>query len=152
MDVFATPKIMQRPTFKQPRVREPKAELAKAIPLPADEHLPLEIQGQAVGSKEEGRASMALDMMGLRYIYQYVVNYGRQRRGGQILDFLIISFKPRIILDVRGAYWHTGIHEDSLWVEQVSQQRHWPLRILWDYEATSVDAALSKLRAILPHA
>lgn len=150
-DIFKTPRIMLPPTFKIAGSRARKGELAKSIPVPDEENLPTEIQGKAVGSLDEARVAVALDMMQLRYFYQYVINYGRQRRGGQILDFLIVQFRPYTILDVLGKYWHTGKHEDLFWVELVAKQRHWDLRRIWDYETTSVSAALSRLRALLPH-
>ncbi len=107
---------------------------------------PLLIQGIPVGSQEEYNAGRALDILGYRYHYQYAVDYGRQRRGGQVLDFLVYTPIRWTVLDVRGTYWHTGRREDSLDIERVVRRHHWRLVVAWDRDVPSLSQAITFLR------
>jgi hypothetical protein len=138
--------------FKTKRAAIPKAVFHKAKDLTVDpEAGPLTILGQPVGSKEEWRTAQALNIMQLTYGYQLPVYGGRSRRGGQVIDFLVYTPGKYTIVDVRGSYWHTGKHEDSLDMERVARRKGYRLVILWDYDCKTVDAALTFLRQNLPH-
>lgn len=104
------------------------------------------IQGQPVGSKEEYYTGKALDILGYKYDYQHAVNYGRSRRGGQVLDFLVYTPITWTDLEVNGTYWHTGHRNDMLDMQRVTRQHGWRLVIAWDYNVPSIAAAVSFLR------
>ena len=147
-------KVFGKPFTKKGRKPAKAKQLSsRAQPINSDaEVLVTTIQGIAVGSKEEARTGMALDKLGFKYYYQYSVDFGRQRIGGQVLDFLVKTPGKYTIVDVRGAYWHTGSKDDSLSIEEAAKKHNYNLLPFWDYQCTSVDAAVSFLRAHLPQA
>ena len=129
----------------------PDVPFVKAIKPEPEEEGAMIIRGQPAGSKEEWRTSQALDILQMDYYYQYSVGGGRQRRGGQVIDFLVLTPVRWTIVDVRGTYWHTGRHEDSLDILRVARKQRWNLVILWDTDCKSVSDAVSFLRQKIPH-
>lgn len=152
--MFAAPlsKKPDRASFKFALRREKPPEVAyeKAAKLPAEEQVMI-VQGVAVASKEEWRTAQALDILQVRYEYQYPISGGRSRRGGQMLDFMLYTPVRWTVLDVRGTYWHTGKYEDDLDLWRVIYGRNWNLVILWDTDCRSVSEVLTFLRQKLPH-
>ncbi len=147
------PSVFDKPFNKKPRRRAiPKAKPGRAQPIPKEDPAAQIVQGQQVGSKEEYFVAKALDILGFKYEYQYSVDYGRQRKGGQVLDFLVRTPGQDTVVDVRGAYWHTGKYEDALSIEQAVRRHNFKLVVIWDYQATSIDAAVTYLRDRLPQA
>jgi hypothetical protein len=135
---------------KEPRGHKITQLSARAQPVNGGgEVLVATVQGIPVGSKEEARNAMALDYLKVRYRYQASVDYGRKRAGGQVLDFLCYTPIRYTILDVRGVYWHTGIHEDSLSIDEAAKKHNYNLLVIWDYQCPSVEAAISFLRSHL---
>ena len=65
------------------------------------------VQGQKARSLLEWWAAKALWKMKREFIYQYAVNGGTMRRGGMVIDFLIID-GPVIVLEMQGERWHQG--------------------------------------------
>lgn len=130
-----------RPDFLLPRAARLKQDPAVMI-----------IQGVVADSKEEWYVAQALDKLGLEYEYQKSVRGGRLVRGGQVLDFLVYTPGRNTVVDVRGKYWHTGKHEDELSLKIALKGKDWNVVVIWDYEATSVEAALSILRERMPQA
>jgi hypothetical protein len=63
------------------------------------------IQGSKA-SDIEWNTAVALDKLGLPYLYQYELGGGRVFRGGMVLDFLVITTPLSTPLDIRGDYWH----------------------------------------------
>ncbi len=54
----------------------------------------------------EWRVAVALEKLHLFFIFQYALEGGRTRRGGIVLDFLVLTDPLRTPLDVRGEYYH----------------------------------------------
>lgn len=54
----------------------------------------------------EWRVSVVLERLGLFFIYQYALEGGRTKRGGIVLDFLVLTDPLSTPLDIRGDYWH----------------------------------------------
>jgi hypothetical protein len=54
----------------------------------------------------EWRVAVALERLGLFFIYQYALLGGRTARGGIVLDFLVLTDPLSTPLDIRGEYWH----------------------------------------------
>lgn len=71
-----------------------------------EENLPTTVQGRPVGSKEEARVSVALGFLQIPFIYQYEVFGGRDRRGGLILDWLVLTVPMPTPLLLQSTYWH----------------------------------------------
>lgn len=64
------------------------------------------IQGLTPASVEEWRVAQSLNKYGWEYDYQYSVNGGRSRRGGQVIDFLVRTNPRNTALYVQGEYYH----------------------------------------------
>lgn len=64
------------------------------------------IQGIVPDSVYEWRVSKSLDKFGWDYQYQAPVAGGRNRRGGQVIDFLIGTVPTQTALYVQGPYYH----------------------------------------------
>lgn len=137
-NVFLTGRKSKK--IKIPFARPPK------ISMPEPAHI---IKGMQAGSKEEWYTSVALDRLGFEYEYQYQVFGGRSVRGGQVLDFLVFTPGIWTIVDVLGAYWHTGKYEDRLSIQKVVVEKKWKLIEAWDYDIPSIEKAVSFLRARL---
>ncbi len=141
----ALPRKRKARRFPARRSIRPEPLAVHATPLPADPQV-LTVHGVQAGSKEEYYVGRALDILGWTYDYQYTVDFGRSRRGGQVLDFLVHTPVRWTVVDVRGVYWHTGHREDSLYIERTVRRHHWRLLVAWDYNVPSLEAAISFLR------
>jgi len=123
---------------------------AKPEIVSTPEQLPTIIQGQVAGSKEEARVAVALDYLKFEYKYQYQLFGGRNVRGGQVLDFLVLVAPKPVPLFVNGRYWHgTNQHgkEDELKLAAVEAIQGFDVPLVWwDDELTSVDDAISMAR------
>lgn len=142
-------KIADNPYLKRKPLPKQKIFSTRAGVIKQDPPVML-IQGMTAGSKEEWYVAQALNKMHLSYTYQKSIRGGRKRAGGQILDYLVATPGKQTVVDVRGTYWHTGRHEDSLSLMVALQKYDYNLVVIWDTEATSVSAALSFLRDRLP--
>ena len=99
--------------FKQKRYRKPDLQdmswegFKIEKPTPIEDNLPGMIQGKTVDSLEEARVAVALDQLGLSFLYQYAL-FGGDIRGGYFIDF-VVEYVPRMIpIEVMGSRWHTG--------------------------------------------
>jgi hypothetical protein len=54
----------------------------------------------------EWHVALALDKLGIPYIFQYELGGGRTFRGGMVLDFLALTAPLSTPIDLRGEYWH----------------------------------------------
>lgn len=137
------PKTMPKPTTRKAAIPRPaKPRVRKIEPEPEV----MLIQGRRPDSKEEYYVAMALERLGWRrYYYQFIVGL-LGTKGYQKLDFVVPTPGRWTVIDVRGAYWHTGRREDELSLERAVKSRNWRLVVIWDYDATSIDAAASFLR------
>ena len=50
--------------------------------------------------------ALALEKLHLPFIFQFEVAGGRTKRGGIVLDFLVLTDPLSTPLDLRGDYWH----------------------------------------------
>lgn len=100
---------------------------------------PFFVRGQRAGSKDEYWVSLALDLIeqqtGWGWSYQVPVNGGREIRGGNVIDFLVYTPGRYTMLDPKGRYWHTGIHEDQFEMRRVARKKNWTL-IEWFTDET----------------
>jgi len=77
---------------------------------PSVEEVITQIQGQDPGSPQEWRYAMGLDIVGIKYYYQYEVLQPAGIRGGQRLDFLLKT-APLPTPVYMQSYWHEGSRE-----------------------------------------
>ena len=72
------------------------------------------VQGKMPDSVEEWRTALALDRLKIPYIFQYSVRGGKARRGGIVIDFLVLSPPLPIPVFVQGKYWHEKVRNKML--------------------------------------
>lgn len=140
--------------FKRKRAAHPRAKFQKAQALGDGEVLPEYIQGIRVGSKEEARLSVALDIAGIRYQFHRQVMGGHARRGGLEFDFFLYTRPRQTPVLVQGSYWHTGKHDDSYDTARINQWYRGKYALcveIWDYELQSIDMALTYVRQHFPN-
>jgi hypothetical protein len=149
---MAKPKIFQ---FKSRGIKKVKLEqrLKDFIEAPAEPPMGL-IHGQEPDSQEEWRVALALNRLGLNYYYQFSVGGGRFTKGGQVVDFWVMTVPLPTPLFVQGEYCHSGTKaaETKLKLAQIQRifngQCNTPVEI-WDYEIPTVDAAYQVVKARL---
>lgn len=117
----------QKRATQERTIRAPKLE-------GEDEHGPWFIRGVKAGSRDEYWVSLFLTWLerekGWTWEYQYPVHYGRRRRGGNVVDFVIRTPGRWTMLEPMGRYWHTGRHEDRQQMEGIAIEKRWIL-IAW---------------------
>lgn len=100
---------------------------------------PFFIRGIKAGSKDEYWVYLALlkieEKTGWTWEYQKGVFGGRERQGGNVIDFLIHTPGMWTILDPMGRPWHTGSREDRYQMERVARRKNWNL-IAWFTDQT----------------
>ena len=95
----------------------------------AGEH---EVQGQKA-TDIEWRVSVALDRLKLPYLFQFDIEGGQRRRGGVVLDYLILIAPLSIPAEVMGGWWHSSAFnaEDKLKEALVRQQGNYGEMVYW---------------------
>ncbi len=107
------------------------------------------VQGKTVGSLDEYRVAQALTLLGMKFRYQVNVDYGRQRRGGSVMDFVVDTPGQKTDLEVNGRYWHSGTKTDMLSMQQASRENNYTLLVIWTEQTTTVADAETFLKAHL---
>lgn len=119
--------VARSPAGEQRSIRAEKLKNPEDIP-------PFYIRGQLADSKDEYWVSLWLEKFekrtGIGWDYQYEVNGGRTRKGGNVVDFLVFTPGRWTLLDPMGKPWHTGHREDRYQMQNVARQRNWNL-IAW---------------------
>jgi hypothetical protein len=148
--IFDKPLSFKKVVFKKGRrVAVPKPLPVIIKNLPSVENLPTTVQGIAVGSKEEARVAVALNSLQVKYRFHVQLQGGHRLRRGLELDFLVSTKPLPTPILVQGSYWHTGIHADHFDTERINADyagRYAQVVEMWDYDLTSVTAALSLIR------
>lgn len=145
---------MSKKKFKLSENRRPRKVKQASARVPVLENMedkpPFFIRGMKAGSKDEYWVSLALDKIqeetGWGWDYQVPVNGGRRVRGGNVVDFLIHTPGRKTMLDPKGRYWHTGIHEDQFEMQRVARKKNWVLIEWFTDELPSREAVYSFLR------
>lgn len=106
---------------------------------------PFFVRGQLADSKEEFWVSLALEKIeaetGWSWDYQVPVYGGRNISHGNVIDFLVHTPGRWTMLDPKGKYWHTGIHEDQGQMRNVARRKRWRL-IEWFTDETPTREAV----------
>lgn len=107
------------------------------------------IQGVTPGSVEEWRVAVALSKRNIEYRYQVPIRGGRSVRGGQVIDFILLTpfSQP---LQVFGEYFHPGEldPEERFNLAIIHQIFGRPAIILWGSQLASqaqADAAIADI-------
>ena len=82
------------------------------------------IAGNEEATDIEWRVAVVLERLGLFFIFQYALEGGRTKRGGIVLDFLVLTDPLRTPLDIRGDYYHqpNQRNEDDLFLALAMMQ------------------------------
>jgi len=138
----AKPKKLSTPGFpKQQRKVEPEPEEAP-IGL---------VQGKIPQSKEEWRVANALWKLGIPFQFQVDFAGGSQVRGGQVIDFLVMTVPLPTPLYVQGTYFHPLERRG----EDEYKQRKLRLytrgtyampKEVFDYEIPTMEAAYQRMK------
>ena len=144
-------------TFPKPRRRkQAKPDPDRLTLASAEEKLPTVIQGKPVGSKEEARVAVALEILGWQYIYQRSYFGGAQVPGGIVVDFIVLTPITSTPLWVNSRYWHVIRNRRDKDIFQRSRLDR--LNGLaesvevWDYELQTIEQTLRTLLAVLGRA
>jgi len=144
-------------TFPKPRRRKrAKPDPDRLTLASAEEQLPTVIQGKPVGSKEEARVAVALEILGWQYIYQRSYFGGAHVPGGIVVDFIVLTPITSTPLWVNSRYWHVIRNRRDKDIFQRSRLDR--LNGLadsvevWDYELQTIDQAIRTLLAVLGRA
>jgi len=100
-------KFHARSKMKHGSYNEPSGHFYK-IPKEEEPPKPSTLQGKPIGSSHEWRFALALMYYDLDFIYQLDVAGGRARRGGQVLDFMVLTRPLMTPVHIVGKYWHSN--------------------------------------------
>ena len=118
-----------------------------------EERLPTVIQGKPVGSKEEARVAVALQIIGWNFIYQRSYFGGATTPGGIVVDFLVITPGKATPLLVQSRFWHLIRDRRAKDFFQISRLSRIPNLAqpieIWDYELQNMAMAIRNLIHVL---
>lgn len=109
------------------------------------------VQGIMPDSVQEWRVAVALNRLKLDYSFQYAIDGGRTRRGGQVIDFLVYTVPFPTPVFVQGVYWHDRKTENEDHLKQLRAQRLFngqiaPNVLLKDTELTTMSEAYAVVK------
>lgn len=136
---------------KAAKIETPSISVRDRIEVVSSVNLPTLIQGQEPGSSIELYVAWALNQLQVDYYYQYVVEHGRARRGGQVIDFMVLTRPLWTPVYVQGSYWHRGARENADKLKQqelmvIMRGRIKPVVELWEEDLPTPEAALEAVR------
>lgn len=141
--------MKREPVWHRPQRAAAQLEVQRPV-TPAetgDEDEPGLILGRPAGSKLEWYVALGLETLEYEFEYQVPIRGGRDRMGGQILDFLVHTPGKFTPVDTKGAYWHTGVHDDRYELERALRGMNYrDIVEIWDDECPDKDAAIQLLR------
>lgn len=111
------------------------------------------IQGKSPGSKEEWRVSVALDEMGAKYDYQYIVGANRPAgaRGIFKLDFLIYGNPKKFGLEIQSERWHSAQFNpnEDFRIVYIESKMKIEIYYLWEYDLKDQRTATESVRDLV---
>lgn len=108
----------------------------------------LTVQGSHA-SQNEYNVAVALERLGLEFIFQYDILGGRRLRGGAVIDFLVLTIPLPTPVFVNGDYWHSDATQEfyqKSMVDQALRGQANPVVVMWGHETDTVEAATSVIR------
>jgi hypothetical protein len=131
--------------MKHGSYHEPSGHFYK-IPEKPEPPPPATLQGKPIGSVHEWRFALALMYYKLEFMYQLDINGGRTRRGGQVLDFMVLTRPLYTPVHIVGLYWHDQSNklDDELRRYSLMDQYRGQIRepvYVYDTDIPNLDAA-----------
>lgn len=99
-------KKWKNPYRTKKKAAPPRAKAPKPSKVEIAEKGIGEINGRMAQSSNEWNVARALWALGWDFDYQYSINWGRRRRGGQVLDFVVHTPIEYTVIRVQVEYWH----------------------------------------------
>ena len=93
--------------------------------------------------------AVALEKLHLPFIFQFELMGGRTKRGGIVLDFLVLTDPLSTPLDLRGDYWHQPkqrVDDDLGLAIMMSRGSYAEPVILYGSELQSIEQAYSTVK------
>lgn len=139
---------------RKPRPKSPKVGIEFNTDAELERNLPTVIQGKQVDSKEEARAAVALDMLGIGYEYQKSILGGKRVRGGTVVDFWLYTSPNPTPMYLTNKYWHNirKQFEDMLLVYKMRDMYKGQINdvlLVDDKDMSSVKKAYYRLKELL---
>ena len=106
------------------------------------------IQG-AKATDIEYYGALALERLGIPYIFQFEMMGGRTRRGGIVLDFLALTVPLSTPIDLRGDYWHQPqqrLDDDLALAIMMSRGSYAEPVVIYGAEMQSIEQAYSTFK------
>lgn len=100
------------------------------------------VQGIMPGSKNEFYVALALEKLGIEFMFQFALYGGRSVRGGQVVDFVV--FNPKAIpVFIQGEYWHNKASENEDIMKQAAAEEYFKTKpvLLMGEETDTKDKA-----------
>jgi hypothetical protein len=100
-------------------------------------------------SSYEVNWAMALDTLKIGYVFQYSISGGFRLRGGQVLDFLVLTKPMYTPLEVNGDYFHRDAKEEfenEVEINRIFKGTCFPLITAWREDSETYEAALKRAR------
>lgn len=140
-------------TFRFPTKRKQRQELPFSGLFDlrkSEKEIPGNINGIPARSLEEWRVAKALWKYKVDFRYQHSLFGGIHRRGGVVLDFLIIDAMP-YALEVQGERWHkgqfgSGDHRREAIIEAYLGTK---VRYVWGNDLQTQEAADAAVRKVI---
>lgn len=144
--------LYQFPGSKTRRVGIKPRPLTLGVDTVSRDYTIQPVQGITPGSKEEYWVALGLQQIGMKFYFQYSVAGGSRVKGGQVVDFWLLTPILDTPLWVNGVYWHSGARaaDDAYKVAEVKRiyrgKIYEPI-IIWDYEIPSPEVAAAVVKA-----
>ena len=97
----------------------------------------------------EWRVAVALERLHLHFIFQYALMGGRTKRGGIVLDFLVLTDPLSTPLDIRGQFWHQPkqrIEDDLGLALAMSRGRYAQPVIIYGAQLQTIESAYAVVK------
>jgi len=114
---------------------------------PEDEEVIGLVQGVMPGSKNEWYVALALEKLGIEFMFQFSLFGGRGVRGGQVVDFVV--FNPKALpVFVQGEYWHNKESENEDMLKQAAAREYFNAEpiLLMEEETSTKDKAYQAVK------
>jgi hypothetical protein len=114
------------------------------------EEPPFYVRGVEADSKDEYWCGLNLERIekitGWTWEYQVPVYGGKNRPGGNVIDFLVHTPGMWTMLEPMGRPWHTGKREDRFQMEDVAKKKNWRLVAWFTDEVNTLEMQYQYLR------
>lgn len=109
------------------------------------------IQGHVPKSRDEWRVAVALWRYKIDFYYQVPIRGGSMVRGGQLLDFLLLTDPAPHPLQVFGNYWHRAQikNEDRFKLAILREQFGVEPYVIWGSQVQTQDDANAIVREVV---